>query len=159
MRSRRHKCAVVELYDDPPSVADSEPPTEAPKGRKRRLSCGAQSTASLSEPSSHRGESSKRKLQNAIRKIYLVLRRRRLLTNWHKVVRLYRSNEQKVEEQLDASQSTRPESEENAVGYCSAIAAPAPVEIPQLYSQMGRFDTKINGKDAHIGAMMIPPVR
>ncbi len=44
---------------------------------------------------------------------------------------------------------------------CAAITPPvaaAPIEIPQLYSQMGRFDTKINGKPARVGITMIPPV-
>lgn len=74
---------------------------------------------------------------------------------------IYRKNYVLINEQLKEAASCNWKNihgsgEEIASGVQPLLAAP--VEIPQLYSQMGRFEAKINGQIARVGVSIIPPV-
>uniref|UniRef100_A0A068WKU5 [histone H3]-lysine(27) N-trimethyltransferase n=1 Tax=Echinococcus granulosus TaxID=6210 RepID=A0A068WKU5_ECHGR len=107
-----------------------------------------------------RSDSRKRNLQNAIRDIYQFIRKRRLLARWNRVGFLYRRNDALIDKQLkEAANCNWKNLSVSGSGVSSnTLLLAAPVEIPQLYSQLGRFEAKINGYIARVGVSIIPPV-
>ncbi|VDK38099.1 unnamed protein product [Taenia asiatica] len=107
-----------------------------------------------------RSDSRKRILQNAIRDIYQFIRKRHLLAKWNRVGVLYRRNDALIDKQLKEAANRNWKNLSVSGGGVSSNAPllAAPVEIPQLYSQLGRFEAKINGYVARVGVSIIPPV-
>ncbi|KAL5960822.1 Histone-lysine N-methyltransferase E z [Taenia solium] len=107
-----------------------------------------------------RSDSRKRILQNAIRDIYQFIRKRHLLAKWNRVGVLYRRNDALIDKQLKeaANRNWKNLSVSGSGVSSNALLLAAPVEIPQLYSQLGRFEAKINGYVARVGVSIIPPL-
>nr|VZI24227.1 unnamed protein product [Spirometra erinaceieuropaei] len=111
----------------------------------------------------------RRRFQTVIREIYLKLRRQHLLGKWTSIARIYTDNNALISQQLVSAKAfnwVNKVNQSNQRGLAGspdkmAISPPllaAPVEIPQLYSQMGRFEAKINGRFARVGVSMMPPI-
>ncbi|VDM18742.1 unnamed protein product, partial [Hydatigera taeniaeformis] len=107
-----------------------------------------------------RSDNRKRILQNAIRDIYQFIRKRHLLAKWNRVGVLYRRNDALIDKQLKEAANRNWKNLSVSINGVSsnALLLAAPVEIPQLYSQLGRFEAKINGYVARVGVSIIPPV-
>lgn len=73
---------------------------------------------------------------------------------------LYRRNDALIDKQLKeaANRNWKNLSVSGSGVSSNALLLAAPVEIPQLYSQLGRFEAKINGYVARVGVSIIPPV-
>ncbi|VDL94458.1 unnamed protein product [Schistocephalus solidus] len=151
-------------------------------GRKRRAassgmvavttetSVNGSFAATTHASSNSRPAERRRRFQTVIREIYLKLRRQHLLGKWTNIARVYTDNDALISQQLVSAKAfnwVNKVNQRNQRGVAGspdkmAISPPllaAPVEIPQLYSQMGRFEAKINGRFARVGVSMMPPVR
>lgn len=154
------------------STTESLVPSIAPTNRKRRNTAANRNANPSGGAGQRGGDSRKRQTHNAIKEIYLRLRRRHLLAKWDKVRHIYRANDQLITSQLIVAKQLNWQAKARADGddvgdhelggTLNGITPPvlaAPIEIPQLYCQMGRFEAKINGRVARVGISMIPPVR
>lgn len=114
----------------------------------------------------------RKRCQTAIREIYIKLRRKHLLGKWRNISQIYTQNDVLISEQLSTAKALNwvnrvRERGATVVGgggetpRSPPVSPPllaAPVEVPKLYSQMGRFEAKINGRFARVGVSMMPPV-
>ncbi|KAL5107609.1 Histone-lysine N-methyltransferase E z [Taenia crassiceps] len=137
--------------DDRSSIVDSINSNTKRRRSNRRYPAGS---------ARQRSDSRKRILQNAIRDIYQFIRKRHLLAKWNRVGVLYRRNDALIDKQLKeaANRNWKNLSVSGSGISSNALLLAAPVEIPQLYSQLGRFEAKINGYVARVGVSIIPPV-
>lgn len=108
------------------------------------------------------GERRHRRLQTLIREMYQALRRERLMCQWGQVRTLMQQNRRLLQDQLAAAGMANSVASALSRDSDDADAPPPPlaepVEIPQLYNQFGRFESRIGGSVYHVGLAMIPQV-
>ncbi|VEL12698.1 unnamed protein product [Protopolystoma xenopodis] len=129
----------------------------------------------------------KRRLQTRIREIYSRIKREHRAKNWSQLQRLLSTNKELLSYQLayakaanmnacsgrllapptfsmdidsvsDAKMSTPASPFQSYDAQVSPPLLAEPVEIPQLYSQMGKFEARIAGKLARVGLTILPQV-
>ncbi|TNN10082.1 Histone-lysine N-methyltransferase E(z) isoform 2 [Schistosoma japonicum] len=107
----------------------------------------------------------RRRLQTIIREVYNRIRSANLTSKWNHVFELMSKNRRLLNEQLNSSHAAnlvaRSITCDEMWPSFSSTDPPLlaePVEIPNIYSQFGKFEAKISGKSYRVAITMMPPV-